>query len=64
MVLNMLLQHTFKVIQYDVDLTSVGGFLVCLNHVIYSERTLKIRSLIKEDINIFDKTVNVVEHLN
>ena len=40
-----------------------GGFLVCLNHVIYSERTLKIRSLIKEDINIFDKTVNVAEHL-
>ena len=37
------------------------GFLVCLNHVIYSERTFKIRSLIKEDVNIFDKTVNVVE---
>lgn len=37
------------------------GFLVFLNDVIYSERTFKIRSLIKEDVNIFDKTVNVVE---
>ena len=39
----------------------MGGFLVSLKDVIYSERIFKIKSLLKEGIIIFDKTANVVE---